>query len=124
MRIAVVDLSSNYSTIVIDERYDIKNVIIDPVQEKMYFKSGKKVYRANFDGSDKEVIYQDEKRAIQVFALDWIGRRMFWVDSKKTKTITVGNVKLYNAIDFHVGENNIASLAVDPNTGWVIGTYD
>jgi hypothetical protein len=55
-------------------------LIIDPVEEKMFFKSGRKVYGANFDGSDKEVIYKNGKNAVQVFALDWIGRRLFWVD--------------------------------------------
>ena len=82
----------------------------------MFFKSGTKVYRANFDGSDKKVIYQDKENAIEIFALDWIGRRMFWVDSKKTKSIFVGNVNLSHGY-FYVSENNIASLAVDPNTG-------
>ena len=83
----------------------------------MFFKSGTIVYRANFDGSDKEVIYQDEENAIQVFAFDWIRRLMFWVDSKKTKSICVGNVSLSNGKYFHSSENNITSLAVDPNTG-------
>ncbi|CAB4023673.1 Hypothetical predicted protein, partial [Paramuricea clavata] len=115
-RISVVDLSSNYSTIVIDERYSIKNLIIDPVGKNMYFKSGTKVYRTNFDGSDKEVIYED---AIQVFALDWIGRRMFWVDSEETKSITVGNVNFSNGTYFHLSENNIGSLAVDPISGYI-----
>ena len=87
----------------------------------MYFKSGRKVYRANFDGSDKEVIYED---AIEIFALDWIGRRMFWVDSGQTKSIIVGNVDISNGTYFHVSENNIGSLAVDPNSGWVTSIYD
>jgi hypothetical protein len=82
----------------------------------MFFKSGTNVFRANFDGSEKEVIYQDEENAISLFALDWIGRRMFWVDSKKSKSIFVGNVN-FSYGDFYVSENNIASLAVDPNTG-------
>ena len=116
-RIAVVDLTSNYSTVVINERDGIKNLTIDPVEEHMYFKSGTKVYRANFDGSDKEVIYEDEENAIRIFALDWIGRRMFWVDSNKTKSIFVGNVNFTNGTDFHASVNNIASLAANPNTG-------
>ena len=116
-RIAVVDLTSNYSTVVIEERQGIENLIIDPVDENMYFKSGTKVYRANFDGSQKEIIYQDEENAIQVFALDWIRRHMFWVDSKKTKSVFVGNASLSNGTDFHGSENNITGLAVDPNTG-------
>ncbi|CAB4043868.1 Hypothetical predicted protein, partial [Paramuricea clavata] len=117
-RIAVVDLSSSYSTIVVHERHGIKNLIIDPVEKNMYFKSGTKVYRANFDGSDKEVIDED---AIQIFALDWIGRRMFWVDSEETKSIAMGNVDLSNGTYFHVSESNIGSLAVDANAGLVIG---
>ena len=74
------------------------------------------MFRANFDGSEKEVIYRDEENAISLFALDWIGRRMYWVDSKKTKSIFVGNVNSSYG-DFYVSEYNIASLAVDPNTG-------
>ena len=116
-RVAVVDLTSNYSTVVMEERQGIENLIIDPVEHNMYFKRGTKVYRAKFDGSEKEIIYQDEENAIQVFALDWIRRNMFWVDSKKTKSIFVGNASLSNGIDFHGSENNITSLAVDPNTG-------
>jgi hypothetical protein len=117
-KIAVVDLSSNYSTVVIDERQGIENLIVDPVEENMYFKSGTKVYRANIDGSEIEIIYQDEENAIQVFALDWIRGHMFWVDSKKTKSVFVGNgMSLSNGTDFHGSENNIIGLAVDPNKG-------
>jgi hypothetical protein len=92
-------------------------LIIDPVEENMYFKSGTKVYRANFDGSEKEVFHEDEENAIQVFALDWTGRHMFWVDSKKQKSMFVGNMSLYNGTNFYTSGNNITSIAVDPNSG-------
>jgi hypothetical protein len=72
------------------------------------------VYRANFDGSDKEVFF---RYFIRLFAFDWVGRRMFWVNSQGEDTLVVGNVNLYDGIYIPVSENKIASLAVDPNTG-------
>jgi hypothetical protein len=80
----------------------------------MYFKSGTNVYRANFDGSDKEVFY---RYFIRLLAFDWVGRRMLWVNSLRQDTLVVGNVNLYDGINIRVSENKIASLAVDPNTG-------
>ena len=75
----MVDLDSNYSKFVVDEPNDISNLIIDPFEEKMYFKSGVKVNRANFDGSDIEVIHENEKNPIKIFALDWVERKMYWM---------------------------------------------
>ena len=80
----------------------------------MYFKSGTDVYRANFDGSDKEVMY---RYGIRLFAFDWVGRRMFWVNSQGEDTLFVGNVNFGDGINFRASENKIGSLAVDPNTG-------
>jgi hypothetical protein len=80
----------------------------------MYFKSGSNVYRANFDGSDKVLIYVDEKDPIQVFALDWIRRNMFWVDSI---SIIMGNMSFSDGSRIKYSINNNASLAIDPITG-------
>ena len=74
----MVDLDSNYSKFVVDEPNNISNLITDPFEEKMYFKSGVKVNRANFDGSDIEVIHENENNAIKIFALDWVERKMYW----------------------------------------------
>ena len=75
----MVDLDSNYSKFVVDEPNDISNLITDPFEEKMYFKSGVKVKQANFDGSDIEVIHENEKNPIKIFALDWVERKMYWM---------------------------------------------
>ena len=75
----MVDLDSNYSKFVVDEPNDISNLITDPFEEKMYFKSGVKVKQANFDGSDMEVIHENEKNPIKIFALDWVERKMYWM---------------------------------------------
>ena len=77
-RIAMVDLESNYSKFVVDEPNDISNLLTDPFEEKMYFKSGVKVKQANFDGSDIEVIHES-KNSIKIFALDWVERKMYWM---------------------------------------------
>jgi hypothetical protein len=90
-------------------------LVIDPVEENMYFKSGREVYRANFDGSDKELIYEDETDPVQVFTLDWIGRNMVWVDSR---SITVGNMSFSDGVRIKYNKNvDNASLAIDPNAG-------
>ena len=81
----------------------------------MYFKSGREVYRANFDGSDKELIYEDETDPVQVFALDWIERNMVWVDSG---SIIVGNMSFSDGVRIKHNKNvDNASLAIDPNAG-------
>ena len=74
----MVDLDSNYSKFVVDEPNNISNLITDPFEEKMYFKSGVKVKQANFDGSDIEVIHENENNSIKIFALDWVERKMYW----------------------------------------------
>ena len=77
-RIAIVDLDSNYSKFVVDEPSDISNLVTDPFEEKMYFKSGVKVKQANFDGSDIEVIHESKNNPIKIFALDWVEQKMYW----------------------------------------------
>ena len=66
-RIAMVDLDSNYSKFVVDEPSDISNLVTDPFEEKMYFKSGVKVKQANFDGSEIEVIHENEKQCLSKY---------------------------------------------------------
>ena len=78
-RIAIVDLDSNYSKFVVDEPSDISNLVTDPFEEKMYFKSGVKVKQANFDGSDIEVIHESKNNPIKIFALDWVEQKMYWM---------------------------------------------
>ena len=75
----MVDLDSNYSKFVVDEPNNISNLITDPFEEKMYFKSGVKVKQANFDGSDIEVIHESKNMPIKIFALDWVEQKMYWM---------------------------------------------
>ena len=95
----MVDLDSNYSKFVVDEPSDISNLVTDPFEEKMYFKSGVKVKQANFDGSEIEVIHENENNPIKIFALDWVERKMYWMytthdfdQSEYAYSIYVGDV--------------------------------
>ena len=117
-RIAVVDLTSNFSKIVFDENMNIKNFFVDPVNEKMYVTNGKIIYRMSFDGSDKEVIYKEKNnwKIIQEVAFDWVGRNMFWVYSKKS-IITTGNETFSHKLTFSVRAKDISSLKIDPVAG-------
>ncbi len=83
----------------------------------MYFKTDIGVQRANFDGNDKKIIFQNGKNPIRVFALDWIRRRMYYVHTKSTRWIFKGNMDLTTKTLVHESGEKISSLAVDPNVG-------
>ena len=115
----MVDLESNYSKFVVDEPNDISNLLTDPFEEKMYFKSGVKVKQANFDGSDIEVIHEIKNNPIKIFALDWVERKMYWMyttddrdQSEYDYVIYVGDVNFDEGKIFL--EAISSNLALDP----------
>ena len=111
----MVDLDSNYSKFVVDEPNNISNLITDPFEEKMYFKSGVKVKQANFDGSDIEVIHENENNSIKIFALDWVERKMYWIRRHPRFSLYVIYV---GDVNFQEGEDILraipSNLALDP----------
>ena len=109
----MVDLDSNYSKFVVDEPNDISNLLTDPFEEKMYFKSGVKVKEANFDGSDIEVIHENENNSIKIFALDWVERKMYWISPIfYWHRIYVGDVNFEEGK--FILDANPSNLALDP----------
>ena len=111
----MVDLDSNYSKFVVDEPNNISNLITDPFEEKMYFKSGVKVKQANFDGSDIEVIHENENNFIKIFALDWVERKMYWISPYprfSLYVICVGDVNFQEGKDIFLAIPS--NLALDP----------
>ena len=109
----MVDLYSNYSKFVVDEPNNISNLITDPFEEKMYFKSGVKVKQANFGGSDIEVIHENENNSIKTFALDWVERKMYWKTPRFSwYEIYVGDVNFDEGKLIRVA--NQSNLALDP----------
>ena len=112
----MVDLESNYSKFVVDESNDISNLITDPFEEKMYFKSGVKVKQANFDGSEIEVIHENENNSIRIFALDWVERKMYWIrPHRRLYEIYVGDLYEIYVGDVNFQEGKYILLAIPSN---------
>ena len=128
-RIAMVDLKTNYSKFIFNQHQYISNLVIDPFDEKMYFKSGRKVYRTNFDGSDKEVIFPSSPNSSLQFALDWVERRMYyrferssWWQSKyvSKRIVYVGNLNFTEGRIFGETNQKFSTPALDPYARQVI----
>ena len=119
-KIAVVHLTSTYSKCIIEGRNnsDIKNLEIDPVEQKIYFEDQNRIYYSNFDGTKKSLTSKGSKNSdIWAFALDWMGKRLFWVKSSKKNVIHVSSMDFTYSTDIVTKGENISSLAVDPDAG-------
>jgi hypothetical protein len=120
-KIAVVDLTSVYSTSVIehlDQSTKFRSWQIDPVERKMYFEDFQKIYQSNFDGSNKQLASDDRENAfISLFALDWIGKHFFYVKSFRMNRIMTSTLNLMKITTVLVANRNVSSLALDSNAG-------
>lgn len=112
-QIYAIDLITFAECDVILERAD--KIAIDTVHNKLYFREGKQISRANFDGTGKEVIFKNMTRS-SVMAIDWIGRRLFWSDGNY-KQIHVGNLDGKERRLLLDISNNPDWIAVDPTVG-------
>jgi hypothetical protein len=95
-KIAVVDLTSVYSISIIDGLYntDVKHLDIDPLRKEMYFEVCEIMFQSNFDGSNRRPVHSKKAKNIWAFALDWVGKRLFWVRSHKKKVINVSRERI------------------------------
>ena len=116
----MVHLTSAYSVSIVEGRKnsDIKNLQIDPVEEKIYFEDSKIIYQSNFDGNNQRPTSKYLNNSdIWAFALDWMGKQLFWVKSSNKTVIKVGTVDLKFSKDIETNNGHISSLAVDPDAG-------
>ena len=119
-KIAVVHLTSTYSMSIVEGRNnsDIKALEIDPVKEKIFFEDQQRIYRSNFDGTNTSLTSKDWKNSdIWAFALDWLGKRLFWVKSSNKTVIKVGTIDFKYSNDMVTNNKTISSLAVEPDAG-------
>ena len=96
-----------------EESQSVRNLAVDPVEEKMYFMSGRIVSRAKFDGSGKEIIRES---GVSAFALDSVERSMYWSIGYH---ILTGNMNFSDGklLSLRARENN---FEVDPYSRLVI----
>ena len=117
-RIHAIDLTTLHVTVVLvvqDIRW-YSNLAVDYVDTKFYFNHLWTIARANFDGTKMEII--PSKDRIQTFALDGIGRRLFWVYGyPRDREIYVGSLDLNFKRRLLTHDGWIYTLAVIPNEG-------
>ena len=117
--IQAIDLATLHTTVVLSELKYVRwwsNLAVDNVDKKLYFNHGRRIARANFDGTNMEIIPSQDK--FDTFALDGIGRRLFWVyASPRDREIYVGSLDLQFKRRLLTHEFLIYTLAVVPNEG-------
>ena len=92
-----------------EESQSVRNLAVDPVEEKMYFmRSWEIVSRANFDGSEKEIIRES---GVKAFAVDSVERRMYWMDN--FGTIYKGNMNFSEGQEI-IYDAFVNNLVIDP----------
>ena len=94
-----------------EESQSVRNLVVDPSEDKMYFMSGRNVSRANFGGSGKEMIRESSVND-SVFALDSVERRMYWMNDYGT--IYKGNMNFSEGKFIGLRGQPPYNLAVDP----------
>ena len=114
--IAVVDLTSVYKKSIIQGRWRIKSHAIDPFQKLLYFQDGVNIYRSNLDGSNTSLVPNNFDT--WTFTFDWLGKRLFLVESRNKTIITVRSVDFQYSTPLVNHKEDILSLVVDPSYGY------
>ena len=118
--IKAIDLATLHATVVLSGLEDVEwynNLAVDYVDMKLYFNRRWRIARANFDGTNMEIITSQDN--INTFALDGIGRRLFWVyfGNHRNRNIYVGSLDLKFKRRLLSHDTWITTLAVVPNEG-------
>ena len=112
--IRAIDLLTLDTTVVISGLTRLA-MDIDTVDEKLYFRKGNNISRANYDGSSEEVIVQNAyPYRVRV---DWKGRRIFWTKYGNDKDISMATLNGQERRVLRTTEYKPLDLAVDSNAG-------
>ena len=114
--IEAVDLLTHDVTRVVDKLGDGYALAIDIKERILYFGDGNgSLSKANFDGSGRKVILKNAK--VHNMAIDWIGRRIFWIKDPLEKRIFVVNMDGKHERTLTSTQGEPWGIAVDPNVG-------
>ena len=114
--IEAVDLLTHDVTRVADKLGDGYGLAIDIKEGILYFGDGNgSLSKANFDGSGRNVILKNAK--VYKMAVDWIGRRIFWIKTGSDKHIFVVNMDGKHERTLAITPEVPYGIAVDPNVG-------
>ena len=116
--IQAIDLATLHTKVVLSGLENVtlwRDLAVDYVDKKFYFNHRMRIALANFDGTNMEVIPSQDD--IDIFALDWIGRRLFLVYDDNYREIYVGSLDLKFKRILLTHNAPIYTLAVIPNEG-------
>ncbi|XP_028406482.1 low-density lipoprotein receptor-related protein 1B-like [Dendronephthya gigantea] len=91
----------------------------DYMEKKIYFTEARHIYRMNFEGGNKE-IFVENTDPVDI-AIDWKGRRIFWITSKnQRRKIMVMSLDRGNTIAKVFVDNEwMTCLEIDSAAGYI-----
>ncbi|XP_037869964.1 low-density lipoprotein receptor-related protein 2 isoform X2 [Bombyx mori] len=107
---------------------DLMNVVaidFDIKEEQMYFAdvSAKTIYRSNYTDPNptKEVVIRHDSHGLEGIAVDWIGRKLYWLD-RHSKNLDVSELDGTRRKTLKTGIADPRAIVVHPGTGYLYFT--
>ncbi|XP_059057986.1 low-density lipoprotein receptor-related protein 2 [Achroia grisella] len=107
---------------------DLMNVVavdFDVKEQKMYFAdvSAKTIYRSDYSDPNptKEVVIRHDSHALEGIAIDWIGRKLYWLD-RHSKNLDVAELDGTRRKTLKTGIADPRAIVVHPGTGYLYFT--
>lgn len=105
---------------------DLINVVAldaDYSAEMLYFcdVTAKAIYRAPIGGGEKEAIIRHNSLGLEGIAIDWIGRKLYWLD-RHAKHLDVSELDGTNRKTLQSGIADPRAIVVHPGTGYLYFT--
>ncbi|XP_037294723.1 LOW QUALITY PROTEIN: low-density lipoprotein receptor-related protein 2 [Manduca sexta] len=107
---------------------DLMNVVaidFDIKEERMYFAdvSAKTIYRSNYTDPNptKEVVIRHDSHGLEGIAIDWIGRKLYWLD-RHSKNLDVSELDGTRRKTLKTGIADPRAIVVHPGTGYLYFT--
>nr|XP_022902920.1 low-density lipoprotein receptor-related protein 2 [Onthophagus taurus] len=106
---------------------DLMNVVAidyDYRSNKLYFSdvTAKTIFRTDINGNgEKEPIIRHDSHGLEGLAVDWIGRKLYWLD-RHSKNLDVAELNGTNRRTLQTGIADPRALIVHPGTGYMYYT--
>nr|XP_049706722.1 low-density lipoprotein receptor-related protein 2 isoform X3 [Helicoverpa armigera] len=107
---------------------DLMNVVaidFDFKEQRMYFAdvSAKTIYRSNYTDPSptKEVVIRHDSHGLEGIAVDWIGRKLYWLD-RHSKNLDVSELDGTRRKTLKTGVTDPRAIVVHPGTGYLYFT--
>ncbi|CAK1544808.1 unnamed protein product [Leptosia nina] len=107
---------------------DLMNVVaidFDVQEQKMYFAdvSAKTIYRSDYSDPNptKEVVIRHDSHGLEGIAVDWIGRKLYWLD-RHSKNLDVAELDGTRRKTLKTGIADPRAIVVHPGTGYLYFT--